>query len=246
MTVMTQVLPAPSESAAPGLPMSLNRMNVTDERPGLSVGEDVEGDRLAHLVARRRRGTATTTRRAKSRRRCAATGARGSGSASVSSGVCRVAPRARRRAGRRGWTRHRRPLGGVDGGAVRASVAGVLLLACHAQGRTRTGLKSKFADRVAAVLADPVGAGLELLEGVLRLEQAGAGVGGQEISCTRSAVLAPASAWSSPAPSLDARSSSSSSRSASSSSCAVLLDLLDEDLRAPPRSLPRSTGSRRP
>ena len=27
MRVITQVLPAPSDSAAPGLPMSLNRMN---------------------------------------------------------------------------------------------------------------------------------------------------------------------------------------------------------------------------
>jgi len=60
-----------------------------------------------------------------------------------------------------------------------ASVAGLLLLACHAQGRTRTGLESKFADRVAAVLADAVRACLELLEGMLGLREAGPGVGGQ-------------------------------------------------------------------
>src|SRR5215218_5199879 len=74
------------------------------------------------------------------------------------------------------WTRRRPPLGGSTWRAW-GSVAVLLLLACHAQGRTRTGLKSKLADGVAAVLADPVRAGLELLERVLGLAQARPSVG---------------------------------------------------------------------
>ncbi len=204
-----------------GVADELEPDDVPDERPRLAVGEDVEGDELGQLVA-------------------------GVGEDRDDDEEDEEPPPARGgRVGGRGFvlhgswccgewrrTRHRRPHGASTWRGW-ASVAGLLLLACHAQGRTRTGLKSKFADRVAAVLADAVRAGLELLEGVLGLGRPARALAATEISWARSAVLAPASAWSSPAPSPEARSRSSSSSLGELELDAVLLDLLEEDRRAP-------------
>ena len=67
---------------------------------------------------------------------------------------------------------------GVLPGRPARSVALLLLLACHAQGRTRSGLESKLADRLTPGLADTVAALLQPLHGVpVLLEQQASVVG---------------------------------------------------------------------
>src|SRR5699024_5942546 len=58
-------------------------------------------------------------------------------------------------------------------GTVWRSAALLCALACHAQGRTRIGLESKLADRVAAGLADLVRPVLQSLQGMQVLLEAG-------------------------------------------------------------------------